>query len=208
MGYYRAGFEVIGVDIEHQHHYPFTFVQMDAIEYLTRLLDEPGNFAAIHASPPCQSYLNFGAVNRAMGRRYEHADLVAATRDLLEQTGLPYVIENVEGSPLVNPVKVCGTGLGLPLRRHRLFEPNFPISGVPCDHKAFTEPKYWTGWRPNGEHRLSTVVQVYGNAGGTQHWPAAMGIDWMTNREMCEAIPPAYTEHIGGQLLEQLRAVA
>jgi DNA (cytosine-5)-methyltransferase 1 len=207
MGYHRAGFDIVGVDIAPQPNYPFTFYQADALEFGRGYWM---HFDAIHASPPCQSYLNLGAVNRAMGRKYEHADLIAATRDLLVTTGLPYVIENVaDAKPqLLDPVRVCGTGLNMPLRRHRLFESNMPITGIPCHHKEFSEPKYWTGWRPKGEHRLSTVVQVYGNAGGTSEWPAAMGIDWMTNKEMAEAVPPAYTEHIGGQLIDALEVAA
>lgn len=218
MGYHRAGFEVFGIDINPQPNYPFLFIQMDALEAVRNAIANGSirpnrrrpHLSAIHASPPCQSYLNLGAVNRKLGRTYDHADLIAATRELLEETGLPYVIENVaDAKPqMLEPVRVCGTGLNLPLRRHRLFESNLPVTGIPCNHKAFSEPKYWTGWRPNGEHRLSTVVQVYGNAGGTDQWPTAMGIDWMTNREMCEAIPPAYTECIGGQLLEALEVAA
>lgn len=215
MGYHRAGFDVVGVDVEPQPNYPFTFVQAEVLEYVSTW-GKPGRavvsdvFAAVHASPPCQSYLNLGAVNRALGRTYEHDDLIAPTRELLIATGLPYVIENVEDakSELLDPVRVCGTGLDLPIRRHRLFESNIRIAGIPCAHKRFTEKKYWTGWRPNGEHRLSSVVQVYGNAGGREHWPAAMGIDWMTAAEMCEAIPPAYTEHIGAQLLAALEVAA
>lgn len=207
VGYHRAGFDVVGVDIKPQPHYPFNFWQMDALKFLTRFA-RFWDFAAVHASPPCQNYLNLGGVNRKLGRNYDHPDLVAKTRALLEDTGLPYVIENVEGSPLHDPVRICGTGLDLPLRRHRLFESNLKLTGIPCAHNKFTEPKYWTGWRPNGQHRLSTVVQVYGNAGGTEHWPAAMGIDWMTNKEMCEAIPPAYTAYIGAQLLDAIKAAA
>lgn len=207
VGYHRAGFDVVGVDIKPQPNYPFKFVQDDALEYLYWRSNWAA-IAAIHASPPCQSYLNLGSVNRKLGRSYNHPDLIGATRALLVTSGLPYVMENVEGAPLHNPVRICGTGLSLPLRRHRLFESNLEIVGVPCAHNKFTEPKYWTGWRPNGEHRLSTVVQVYGNAGGREHWPAAMGIDWMTSREMCEAIPPAYCQHIGAQLLEAMERAA
>jgi DNA (cytosine-5)-methyltransferase 1 len=205
MGYHRAGFEVVAVDIAPQPNYPFEFHQADALDFLFRHWRE---FDAAHASPPCQSYLNLGAVNRKLGRPYDHPDLVSATRAALQAMGLPYVIENVEGSPLVDPVRVCGTGLDLPLRRHRLFESNIPLTGIACAHGRYTESKYWTGWRPKGEHRLSTVVQVYGNAGGRHEWPAAMGIDWMTPREMCEAIPPAYTEHIGQQLMAHVLEAA
>jgi DNA (cytosine-5)-methyltransferase 1 len=204
-GYRRAGFEVVGVDIAPQPNYPFEFHQGDALEYLR---DHWQEFDAAHASPPCQWYLNLGAVNRKLGRDYDHPDLVAATRRALVATGLPYVIENVEGAPLLNPTRVCGTGLNLPLRRHRLFESNVMLFGIACVHERFTEPRYWTGWRPKGEHRLSTVVQVYGNAGGREHWPAAMGIDWMTPAEMCEAVPPAYTEHVGGQLIDYTRSAS
>lgn len=207
MGYHRAGFEVVGVDVAPQRNYPFEFHRADALEYLT---EHWRAFDVTHASPPCQGYLNLGAVNRKLGRDYDHPDNIGVMRFALEATGLPYVIENVADacSQLVDPVRICGTGLGLPLRRHRLFESNVPLAGIPCDHKRFSTPRYWTGWRPNGERRLSTVVQVYGNAGGTNEWPAAMGIDWMTNREMAEAIPPAYAEHIGRQLIEHIGRTA
>lgn len=208
-GYHRAGFDVVGVDIKPQPNYPFEFVQGDALE-IANLTASLAFFDAVHASPPCQSYLNLGGVNRKLGRDYEHPDLIAPTRELLKALGKPYVIENVADArpELVDPVRICGTGLGLPLRRHRLFESNVPLEGTPCAHERFTEPRYWTGWRPNGEHRLSTVVQVYGNAGGRSEWPAAMGIDWMTSAEMIEAVPPAYTEFIGQQILAVLEVAA
>jgi DNA (cytosine-5)-methyltransferase 1 len=203
MGYHRAGFDVTGVDIAPQPNYPFHFHHGDALEFLA---NHGQDFDVIHASPPCQGYLNLGAVNRALGRTYDHPDLIGATRALLEKMGKPYVIENVADASreLRNPVRICGTGLGLPLRRHRLFESNVPLVGVGCDHGRYTEQKYWTGWRPKGQVRLSTVVQVYGNAGGREHWPAAMGIDWMTPKEMTEAIPPAYSEHVGRQIVQCL----
>ncbi len=200
MGYHRAGFDVVGVDIKPQPNYPFEFHHADAMTFPLE------GFAVIAASPPCQGYLNLGGVNRAQGRDYTHPDLIAATRGRLSATSVPYVIENVADARLElhEPVRVCGTAFGLPLRRHRLFESNALISGRACEHSRFATPRYWTGWRPNGEYRLSTVVQVYGNAGGREHWPAAMGIDWMTSAELVEAIPPAYTEFIGRQLLEHL----
>lgn len=203
-GYVDAGFEVVGVDIEAQPRYPYEFVQADAIEYLAAHGHE---FDAIHASPPCQSFLNLGAVNKALGRDYDYPNLIGPVRELLRLSGRPYVIENVQDAAgeLMNPVRICGTGLGKPLRRHRLFESDLRLEGVACNHSAFTEPKYWTGWRPKGEKRLSTVVQVYGNAGGQSEWPEAMGIDWMDRHGFVEAIPPAYTEHIGRQLMTHLR---
>lgn len=206
VGYHRAGFDVVGVDIELQPNYPFEFVRADVIHWL-----HPANwwdFDVIHASPPCQDYTQLAAVNAKLGRPKRHARLIAPTRDRLLLSGLPYVIENVVGSELIDPVRVCGTYFNRPLRRHRLFESNLPIAGTSCEHQRFTEKKYWTGWRPKGEHRLSTVVQVYGNAADRHEWPAAMGIDWMTNDEMTEAVPPDYTEHVGGQLMAALTARA
>lgn len=206
-GYVDAGFDVVGVDIDPQPRYPFAFIQGDAIDYLAKHGHE---YEVIHASPPCQSFLNLGKVNKAMGRAYEYPNLIGPVRELLVKIGKPYVIENVQDASahLIDPVRICGTGLGKPLRRHRLFESNVELKGVACDHRRFTEPKYWTGWRPKGEKRLSTVVQVYGNAGGQSEWPEVMGIDWMDRHGFVEAIPPAYTEHIGRQLIQHLEQVA
>jgi DNA (cytosine-5)-methyltransferase 1 len=214
MGYFTAGFDVVGVDINAQPNYPFPFRQADAIDVLQRLVSggvlaverrsyRLRDFAVIHASPPCQAHLNLTRVNESMGRDHGHVDLIAATRDLLVESGLPYVIENVADarSKLRDPVRVCGTSFDLPLRRHRLFESNVEIAGTDCEHGRFAEKKYWTGWRPKGKVVRSTVVQVYGNAAEKHEWPAAMGIDWMTDRGMSEAIPPAYSKHIGRQLM-------
>lgn len=206
-GYHLAGFDVTGVDIDDQSRYPFPFRQGDALEFLA---EHGHEYDLIHASPPCQGYLNLGAVNRALGREYDHPDLIAATRELLVATGKPYVIENVEDArtQLVDPVRICGTGLDRPIRRHRLFESDVPLDGISCAHRRYTEPKYWTGWRPKGKHRLSTVVQIYGNAGGREHWPAALGVDWMSPKGMTECVPPSYTEHLGRQLIERLERAA
>jgi DNA (cytosine-5)-methyltransferase 1 len=206
MGYHRAGFEVTGVDLHQQPRYPFRFVHTEALGYLESLIcgDAAGYFDVIHASPPCQGYTQLAAVNAKLGRKERHAKLIAVTRALLDQSGLPYVIENVVGAPLIAPVRVCGTAFGRPLRRHRLFESNLKLVGTPCEHGRFAEPKYWTGWRPKGERKLSTVVQVYGNAADKHLWPGAMGIDWMTYGEIAEAIPPDYTYYIGRQLLDHL----
>lgn len=207
-GYQRAGFRVLGIDKNPQPNYcGDDFVQGDAVRHIR---EHGHRFAVIHGSPPCQGYLNLTKQNAAMGRLAGHSRLIAETRAAMIAAGKPYVIENVADArrELVDPVRICGTGLGLPLRRHRLFESPLPIVGVPCDHARFNVPRYWTGWRPNGEHRLSTVVQVYGNAGGKHEWPAAMGIDWATYDEIVEAIPPAYAEHIGIQLRAVLERAA
>ncbi len=204
VGYTLAGFEVVGVDHKPQPRYPFEFVQGDALEYLAAHGHE---FDAIHASPPCQSHVKgLAAVNRARGRVLGHVDLIGETRGLLDATGKPWAIENVEGSPLRRPIRLCGSSFGLSVRRHRLFESNKFLFGLDCLHGRQREAKYPTNWRPNGERRLARVVQVYGQAAGTHLWPAAMGIDWMTRDELAQAIPPAYTRFIGAQLLNVIPA--
>lgn len=202
-GYHDAGFDVVGVDIRPQPNYPYEFHQADALEFP---LD---GFAAIHASPPCQANVKgLRAVNAALGRTDQHVDLIPATRERLIAAGVPYVIENVEGAALRNPVRLCGSSFALPLRRHRLFEVNFSVMVPPCNHSWQTQRRYWTSWRPNGERRLSTVVQVYGNAGDSSEWAAAMEIGWMTRDELREAIPPAYTRFLGDYLMLAVEAVA
>lgn len=203
-GYQEAGFYVVGVDINPQPNYAGDeFYQADA---LTFPLD---GFDAIHASPPCQANIKgLRAVNMALDRTDDHVDLIGPIRERLQATGLPYAIENVEGATLHNPVRLCGSSFNLPLRRHRLFECNFPVMVPACNHWWQTERKYWTSWRPNGEHRLASVVQVYGNAGDSSQWAEAMEIDWMTRDEMREAIPPAYARHIGEYMLNSVEAMA
>jgi DNA (cytosine-5)-methyltransferase 1 len=210
MGYHRAGWEVVGVDIAPQPNYPFEFHQGDALEYLTalRALVTAGftaAFDAVHASPPCQAHVRgFAALNDQLGRG-TRVSLIDPTRELLRAGELPYVIENVEGAPLINPVRLCGSSFRLPLRRHRLFESNIALMVPPCDHSWQTEKRYWSSFRGDGRPQFeSRVVQVYGNGGGSEHWADAMGIDWMTKKELAQAIPPAYTEHVGGYLLRAL----
>lgn len=193
MGYHRAGFEVVGVDIAPQPRYPFTFVQGDALEYVA---EHGHEFDAIHASPPCQKHSTMTKRHGAAVVE-SHPDLIEPTRQALRATGLPYVIENVPGAP-VSGITLCGSMFGLSVRRHRVFESNVPLTAPPCDHKA-----------------QGRVVGVYGHAGGsskrdgitfsgTDTWREAMGIDWMVGRELAEAIPPAYTEHIGAQIADAL----
>ncbi len=215
VGLHRAGFEVIGVDVTNQPRYPFTFIRADALTLPLVLWIEITAFDFIWASPPCQHYSDLAYRN---GNADEHPDLIGLVRELLERTGLPYVIENVEGAPLRDPAVICGTSLGLAvreyrynpewahaapvyrLRRHRCFEANFPLVVPPCACAGDPRP----------------VIDVSG--GGPTHAPrkdgaggrtykgtvtekgAAMGIDWMTGSELVEAIPPAYAELIGTQV--------
>ena len=188
MGYARAGFEVVGVDIKPQPRYPFAFVQADALKQLKqerRLLRL--RFDAICASPPCQHYAN---VTRWKGNQENHADLIAPTRDLLEQTGLPYVIENVVTDEIRADYMLCGTAFGLPFRRHRYFETNW--SGMQLNHGC--------------QHATNDFSFDHGAKQPESVYRDAMGCEWMTVQESREAIPPAYTEFIGAALLEHIRA--
>lgn len=211
-GYADAGFEVVGVDIEPQPRYPFCFEQGDALEVLRRLLAggtvagyELADFDAIHASPPCQ--LDCAYRRRGSGVGDGYPDLIAPTRELLEQTRLPFVIENVVGARgrLRNPVMLCGSSFGLDVRRHRLFESNVPLLVPPCDH-SWQTPRFPAATNRAENSRCTVEIGVWRIPLEVQQ--QAMGIDWMTLRELSEAIPPAFTEHIGAQLLQAIRSVA
>jgi DNA (cytosine-5)-methyltransferase 1 len=180
VGYHRAGFEVVGVDIDPQPNYPFEFVQMDAFEYLDLRVRWDVAFDAVHASPPCQHYAN---VTRWRGDPNTHPALIAPIRAALRATGLPYVIENVRTTALHDPFVLCGSTFGLAVRRHRYFESNVavPFLTLACDHDG----------------RLPFMHK------NERAYADAMGCDWMTAREARQAIPPAYTEFIGRQLINQ-----
>jgi DNA (cytosine-5)-methyltransferase 1 len=215
MGYHNLGFEVVGVDIKKQKHYPFEFHQADALEYLQEHWEE---FDVIHASPPCQRYSKM-TNGRWQDRIENHPDLVEPVRNLLIKTGKPYIIENVVGSPLINPVMLCGTMFNLQtkggsqLRRHRLFETSFPVEEPPkCNHlKGSVIGVYGGGQNP--ARKIPTTIGVWGQTGGSskrdnlvqflvQDRRDAMGIQWMTANELSESIPPAYTFWVGNQFLK------
>lgn len=210
MGYHLAGFEVVGVDIEPQPRYPFEFHQADA---MTFPLD---GFDAIHASPPCQAYS--AGKNMWKGRLPDdrHPDLVDATRERLRASGLPYVIENVEGAPLTNYVVLCGDMFGLGVKRHRLFETSFFIWNPPVcrsSHPDFVVSVFGGGAlsrTPEGGTTVHGTGNFMQRRVHVSHEMAkqAMGIDWMTRDELSQAIPPAYTRFIGTQLLAHLEGVA
>lgn len=191
MGYARAGFDVVGVDVNPQPNYPFKFHQGDALDFARQHGHE---FDAIHASPPCQAYSETHKI-----RRNVHPELVPATRDLLKQIGLPWVIENVPGSPLVHPIELCGSMFGLRTYRHRLFETSFPLEVLA--HPAHLAPQAKMGRPPkDGE-----FIHVVGNFSGVEYAKRAMDIDWMSRSEMAQAVPPVYTEYIGAQLMSLLQ---
>ena len=200
MGYHRAGFDVIGVDINPQPNYPFEFVEADALSALWYL---DAKYAAVHASPPCQRYSDLAHRNR---NRDQWPDLIDEVRDALQATGLPYVIENVEGAPLIDPIMLCGTMFdGLRVIRHRLFESNAPLIGVehPKHPLVFTHDKRKAHYGQLDQD--TSFVQVTGGGNCTvANKRAAMGVPWMTGKEPNEAIPPAYTDFIGAQLLAHL----
>lgn len=192
-GYHRAGFEVVGVDIDPQPNYPYEFHQADAVTFPYY------GFDAVHASPPCQGY------STKTRDKSKHPLLISVMRERLRS--VPFVIENVEGarSEMVEPIRLCGSSFGLDVRRHRLFESNWPLVAPPCNHRWQT-PRFSV--YDHKRHYLARTVPVFGEGGGKarEHWADAMGIDWMTDAEMAEAIPPAYTEWIGRQLHAYLRA--
>jgi DNA (cytosine-5)-methyltransferase 1 len=197
MGYARAGFDVVGVDLEPQPRYPFTHHVWDALEWAEKFGDQ---FDAIHASPPCQRYCTLTPKNA----REAHPDLVEATRALLKKLGKHYVIENVNGAPLARgSFKLCGSSFGLDVRRHRFFETNWLCLGAPPCHHSRQLPRF-----KSADKRAKTLARVVCVVGGG-HFSGdtlkvrsdAMGIDWMQGKELTQAIPPAYTEWIGKRLL-------
>lgn len=206
MGYSRAGFEVVGVDIAPQPHYPFEFHQGDAMTYLLCNGPEPlvSEFDAIHASPPCQFYSSATPA----AHRGNYPDLIEPVRKLLIASGLKYVIENVPNSPIRADVMLCGTSFGLvsaggELRRHRYFETSLGILfAPPCQHdrERGTIRGYGGGGRTKGRGASEL--------GGIAARRESMGVDWMTREELNEAIPPAYTEWIGRQLLSSIETAA
>jgi DNA (cytosine-5)-methyltransferase 1 len=191
MGYHRAGFDVVGVDLASQPRYPFEFHQGDAMTWPL------GGFDVVHASPPCQRY------STATPDRSAHPDLYGPTRDRLEASGVPWVIENVIGAPYRCGLVLCGSMFGLRVRRHRLFETSHLMLAPTCDHRS-----------------QGTPLGVYGNGGGgdypghngtkahRRHFGELMDMEWATPSEVVQAIPPSYTEWIGARLLAALEAAA
>lgn len=214
MGYYRAGFDVVGVDIKPQPRYPFLFILGDVIDILSimlkgeKILANDGkwygieDFDAIHASPPCQEYSSLRSL-----KTKDFPKLIKQTRDVLIQSGKPYSMENVPGAPLVNPLLLCGTMFGLRVQRHRYFENNINLHFAPyvCNHWGKTPPRN----DKRGKDKSTSLerydfITVTGHDFRNADASIAMGINWMTNAELAEAIPPAYTEFIGKHLMKAI----
>lgn len=209
MGYYRAGFEVYGVDIDDQPRYPFAFHKGDALDVLRWLgegdkvpfYDKEGDqmwigvddLDAVHASFPCQAHTLCQRI-----QNNDHPDLITPGRPLLEALGLPWVMENVPGSPLRDPVELCGAMFGLRTYRHRLFESNVPLF-------APAHPEHVTRTTKMGRRPVEgEFMHVVGNFAGADLAREVMDMPWATRDGLREAIPPAYSEFIGAQLIAHI----
>ncbi|MBB4885005.1 DNA cytosine methyltransferase [Streptomyces netropsis] len=202
VGYHRAGFDVLGVDIAPQPNYPFPFVQADAVEFVR---EHGADFDFIHSSWPCQHH---STLTKGTNKGREYPDLIPAGRAAMESTGRPWAIENVMPAPIRRDVVLCGEMFGLGVTRHRKFE----TSGwsftppVHLPHRGRTR-----GYR-HGRYYDGPYYPVYGDGGGkgtVPEWQAAMGIDWTdVRKEIAEAIPPAYTHWIATQYLSHEKRAA
>jgi len=206
VGYYRSGFtDITGIDNRPQKHYPFRFIQTDALKYLA---EHGHEYDVIHASPPCRAFARIGHVH---GRCGLHPKLVDATRDALILVGNPWIIENVPDSKLPTTTILCGSmfslgaigpdGVYRQLRRHRLFESPVAMLTPACSHNGEPIGVYGRGGPQRAERKR-------GYMGGKRERQEAMQIDWMDTAELSNAIPPAYTLWIGTQLMKVLDAVA
>lgn len=195
MGFHRAGFRVVGVDKKKQPHYPFEFYQCDAMQFL---LEHGHEYDYIHASPECQEY----SVTRSL-KTTTHSKDIPELREMLIATGKPYDIENVPGAPLINYVLLCGTMFGLRVIRHRMFETSWGLhfSPMACNHNG----------KASGNRNVKGVTKnlqnfrfltIAGNDYIAGDGRIAMDIDWMTRKELSQAIPPAYTYFVGRRWLE------
>jgi DNA (cytosine-5)-methyltransferase 1 len=200
MGYHRAGFSVTGIDIAPMAgHYPFDFVQHDAIKYI---LQHGTEYDIIHASPPCQAS---SALTKGTNKGRTYPQLISATRDALNATGRPWIIENVAGAAIRKDIMLCGEMFGLRVIRHRYFELSHHLTPPTVGHHKHRGRA--AGLR-HGQWFVGPYFAVYGQGGGKGNipqWQDAMGIDWTRDRKaIAEAIPPAYTEFLGSYLMRNL----
>jgi DNA (cytosine-5)-methyltransferase 1 len=184
--------DITGVDIEPQPNYPFRFEQADAMAFPL------GGYSFIWASPPCQAHTRLNGIN---GNSYR--DYIPALRERLHQSGIPYVIENVLGAPLQSPAILCGSMFGLRVWRHRLIEHSFPLSAPTCRHNEFPNPIDVTGTGGPCSKRTTPGGGFHNKPKNLEEAQQAMGIDWMTRKELSQAIPPAYSRYIAEQWSSQ-----
>jgi DNA (cytosine-5)-methyltransferase 1 len=191
-GYTAAGFDVTGIDLKHGKRYPYTYIKGNVSDYLNN--EYLQQFDVIHASPPCQTHSITQHLRNAQGKSTSKIDMIPEVRAALIASGVPYIIENVPGSPLIDPVQLCGSSFNLKVRRHRLFESNIKLKRSICNHKAQGKPVGVYGSLndeiPGGGHTAKTLQQAR----------LAMGIEWALWGELVEAIPPIYTEYLGKQI--------
>lgn len=213
MGLYRGQFNIVGVDVHRQPNYPFEFIQADVVRgedvcgvagYLEWLLDnnmrlpDGRRIDAVSAGPPCQTYSDM--TNCRPGLADEYPDLIGPTRELLNETGLPWVMENVRGALpwMKDPMRLCGQMFGLELYRHRFFESNVPIPEPP-------HPKHVIPASKAAHWREGTIMSVCGHFYPIEKGREVMGgIDWMNRDEIGEAVPPPYTQYIAPYLLRNV----
>ena len=192
-GYAEAGFNVTGIDLKHGKRYPYTYIKGNVLDYL-KDLQFLRSFDVIHASPPCQTHSITQHLRNAQGKTTSKLDLIPETRAALIASGVPYIIENVPGSPLIDPIQLCGSAFNLKVRRHRLFESNMHLQGTECNHKAQGRPVGVYGSLndeiPKGGKTATNINEAR----------QAMGIEWGIWTELVEAIPPTYTKYLGLQI--------
>lgn len=193
MGLHRAGYEVTGVDLYPQPRYPFNFVQADALTFPLEGYD------LIWASPVCK---RFSSATRTAGTSEMWPDQIAPIRERLEAAGVPYIIENVQGAPLINAVMLCGAQFGLQTYRHRYFESNVLLLVPP--HPRHDAPVVKMGRPPTAGQFINPV----GHFSDVPYARRALGIPWMGQSELAQAIPPAYSEYLGRQVAGQGRVAA
>ena len=211
VGYHRAGFDVVGVDLVPQPRYPFAFIEGDALEVMDRLLaggDLDGwrlaDFAAVHASPPCQRWAQATLGQRRAGKTYP--DLLTPLRPRLARLSVPWVMENVPRAPLRPDYKLCGCmfGLELPgvgqLRRERWFETSWHAAASQMPHR------HWGPAISIAGHGTPQWMRARTGHVGVATWRQVMGVSWTTRQELTEAVPPAYCELVGARLLDHISA--
>lgn len=197
MGYWQAGFEVVGVDIQPRPNYPFKFIQGDALDAMREMCQD---FHLVHASPPCQPH---SALTKGTNKGRAYADFLPQMRELCLWYGVPWVIENVSGADMRRDLTLCGEMFGLGVIRHRHFEMHWwgdlAIQPAHVKHRGPVR-----GWR-HGVYQDGPYIAAYGKGGGkgsVAEMQQAMGITWTdVHEELTEAIPPAYTRYIGEEFI-------